>query len=81
MEAIHVHGEKEGKHGKIKNNIAHETNDYLWAMHKSDAPPKSWIDSTANPKVKTMKGQGVGAHSMSRSTSRVEGHVGAPGWG
>jgi hypothetical protein len=29
MEAIHVHGEKEGKHGKIKNNIAHETNDYL----------------------------------------------------
>jgi hypothetical protein len=29
MEAIHVHGEKERKHGKIKGNIAHETNDYL----------------------------------------------------
>jgi len=29
MDAIHVHGEEEGKHGKIKGNIAHETYDYL----------------------------------------------------
>jgi hypothetical protein len=29
MEAIHVHVEEEGKHGKIINNIAHETNDNL----------------------------------------------------
>jgi hypothetical protein len=35
MEAIHVHVEEEGKHGKIINNIAHETNDNLWTMHKS----------------------------------------------
>ncbi len=29
IEAIHVHVEEEGKHGKIINNIAHETNDNL----------------------------------------------------
>ncbi len=81
METIHVHGEEEGKHGKIKNNIAHETNDYLWAVHKIDVPSKSWIDSIASPKVRTTKRQGVGAHSMSPSTSKVEGRIGALGWG
>ncbi len=25
-----------------------------------DAPPNSWIDSTTGPKVKAMKGQGIG---------------------
>jgi hypothetical protein len=29
MEAIHVHGEEEGKHGKIISNITHERNEYL----------------------------------------------------
>ncbi len=33
-----------------------------------------------NPKVKIMEG-GVGACSLTHSTLRVEGHVGAPGWG
>ncbi len=32
-------------------------------------------------KVKTTKGEGVGARSLVRSTSGVEGCVGAPGWG
>jgi hypothetical protein len=31
--------------------------------------------------VKTTKGYGIGVHSMARSTSRVEGRVGAPKWG
>jgi hypothetical protein len=34
-----------------------------------------------SPKVKTTEGEGVGACSMARNTSRVEGRVGAPGWG
>jgi len=33
-----------------------------------------------NPKVKIIKGEGVGAHSLACSTSRVEGRVGALGW-
>ncbi len=45
-----------------------------------DAPPSSLVDSIASPKVKTSKGKGVGACSLVRSTSRVEGHVGALGW-
>jgi len=38
------------------------------------------MDSTANPKVKTMEGEGVGALSLVHSTSQVEGCVGASGW-
>jgi hypothetical protein len=47
----------------------------------SDAPPNSFMDSTANPKVKTTKREGVGAQSFAHSTLGVEGHFGAPGWG
>jgi len=38
------------------------------------------MHSTASPKVKTSKGEGVGARSLARSTSEVEGHAGAPKW-
>jgi len=43
-----------------------------------DAPPSSLMESIASPKVKIMKGEGVGAHSLAHNTSRVEGRVGAP---
>jgi hypothetical protein len=46
----------------------------------SDAPPSSLMDPTTNPKVQTTKGEGVGAHSLARSTSRLKGRVGASGW-
>ncbi len=46
-----------------------------------DAPPSSLIDSTTSPKVKTTKGQEIGACSLTRNTSKVEGHVGTPRWG
>ncbi len=46
-----------------------------------NAPPNSWIDSTASPKVKTMKGQGVEACSLARNTSKVNGRAGALRWG
>jgi len=39
------------------------------------------MDSTANPKVRTTEGEGVGVHSLACNTSRVEGCVVAPGWG
>jgi len=48
---------------------------------KSDAPLNSWIDSIVSPKLKTSKGQGVGARSLVPSTSGVEGCVRVPGWG
>jgi len=41
----------------------------------NDTPPSSLMDSTTNSKVKTMEGKGIGARSLTRSTSRVEGHV------
>jgi len=37
------------------------------------------MDSTTSPKVKTMEGEGAGAHSLTCNTSRVKGRVGAPG--
>jgi hypothetical protein len=46
-----------------------------------DAPPNSWIDSTASPNVKRAKGQRVQAHFLAHNTSRVKGCVGAPRWG
>jgi hypothetical protein len=39
------------------------------------------MDSTLSPKVKTLEGKGVGAHSLVRNTSKVKGHVGALGQG
>jgi hypothetical protein len=44
------------------------------------------MDSTVSPKVMTMEGKRVGAHSLvrntlARSTLEVEGHVGTLGWG
>jgi len=47
----------------------------------NDAPPSSLMDSTTSPKVKTTKGEGVGAHSPVRITSKVEGCAGVLGWG
>jgi hypothetical protein len=48
---------------------------------KVDTPPNSLIDSTMNPKLKTMEGEGVGVRSLAHNTSRVEEHAGALGWG
>ncbi len=39
------------------------------------------MDSTASPKVKTLKKEAVGVPSLARNISRVERHVGAPRWG
>jgi hypothetical protein len=46
-----------------------------------DAPLNSLMNSTASPKVKTMKGKGVKARSLGCNTSGVKGCVGAPRWG
>jgi hypothetical protein len=35
------------------------------------------MDSIVSPKVKTTEGEGVEAHSLTRNTLGVEGHVGA----
>jgi hypothetical protein len=45
-----------------------------------DAPLSSLMDSAASLKKKTMEGEGVGARSLARNISKVEGHVGASGW-
>jgi hypothetical protein len=39
------------------------------------------MDATTNPKVKKMKGKGVGARSLTRSILGVEGRAATPGWG
>jgi hypothetical protein len=39
------------------------------------------MDSTTSPKVKTMEREGVGAHSLARNISRVEGCARALSWG
>jgi len=36
------------------------------------------MHSTTSPKIKTSKGERVGAHSLARSTLEVEGHARAP---
>ncbi len=41
-----------------------------------DAPLNSWIDSNVSPKVKTIKGQGIRAHSLIHNISGVEGRAG-----
>jgi hypothetical protein len=47
MYVIHVHV-KGRKHGKIKGNIARETNDCLWTVHESwchaNPPPPPYIE-------------------------------------
>jgi len=46
-----------------------------------DALTNSLMNSTTSPKMKTTKGEGVGAHSVIHNTLGVEGRVGALGWG
>ncbi len=48
---------------------------------KPSTPPNSWIDSNASPKVKTMEGQRVKAHSLAYNTSEVKGCAGLRRWG
>jgi hypothetical protein len=43
-------------------------------------PPSSLMDSIVSPKVKTLKGEGVGVCFLACSTSGVEGLVRASGW-
>jgi hypothetical protein len=43
--------------------------------------PKFLDGLTASPKVKIVEGEGVGACSMARNASKVEGCAWAPGWG
>jgi len=38
------------------------------------------MDSIINPKVKRMKGEGVGACSLVHNTLKVEGHARVSGW-
>ncbi len=45
-----------------------------------DTPPNSLMDSTTNPKLKTLEGKRDGTRSLTRNTSRVAGHARAPGW-
>jgi hypothetical protein len=47
----------------------------------NDAPPSSLMDLTMNPKVTIAEGEGVGARSLTCSTSGVEGCVGDSKWG
>ncbi len=54
--------------------LGHNTND-------TDTPPNSLMDSIASLKVKTTKGEGVGARSLAHSTLGVKGHAGTLGRG
>jgi len=49
-------------------------------MITSDAPPSSLMDSTVSPKVKITKREEVGARSLVRNISGVEGRARALGW-
>jgi len=44
-------------------------------------PPKLLNRFIVSPKVKTTKGEKVGAHSLARNTSRVKEHARALRWG
>jgi len=61
-------------------HVENKTQDFK-SLSSNDTPPNSWIDLIVNPKLKTTKGQGVGAHSLVRNTLGVKGCVGALGWG
>jgi len=39
------------------------------------------MDSSVNPKMKTVEGERVGARSLARNISGIEGCARAPGWG
>ncbi len=49
------------------------------ALTCSDTPPDSLMDLTSSPKVKTTEGEKIGARSLARNTSRVQGRVGTLG--
>lgn len=49
----------------------------LYTCH--DAPPYSWMDSTASPKAKITKGEGVGVCFLTHSILGVGGRAGALG--
>jgi len=46
----------------------------------SDTPTSSLMDSTASAKMKTTKGEGVGARSLAHNTLGLEGSARTPGW-
>ncbi len=48
--------------------------------HYLNTPLSFLMDLTMSPKVKITKGKGIGAQSLVRGTSRVEGRVGPSGW-
>jgi len=54
--------------------LGHNTND-------TNTPPDSLMNSIASLKVKTTKGEGVGARFLARSTLGVTGRAGALGRG
>jgi hypothetical protein len=62
-----------------KKNIPNHATVYLLNTF-DDAPPSSLMDSTKNPKVKTMEGKRVGVRSLICNTSGVEGRARALGW-
>jgi len=53
--------------------------DQTFSRKNIDTPPSFLMDSTMSPKVKTSEGEGVGAHSVARSISGVEGRAGTLG--
>jgi hypothetical protein len=56
-------------------------NHYYFLHAQIDTPPSSLMESIASPKMKTTKGEGVGACSLVHSISRVEECAGTLGWG
>jgi hypothetical protein len=60
--------------------VSRVNNDNVHQGMETDEPSSSLMNSTMNPKKKTMKGEGVGAHFLARNTLGVEGHAGASGW-
>ncbi len=67
----------------------------LWARERASTPSSSaaiwahiWVlwgvggaSFNVSLKLKITKEEKIGVHSLTRNTSEVEGHVGAPGWG
>ncbi len=50
------------------------------ALIPCDALPSSFINSNMSLKLKQRKSKELGAHSLTRNTSGVEGRARAPGW-
>jgi hypothetical protein len=71
-------GSKEIDKQVITHPYLHKPNNKL--VSANDTPPSSLTNSTTNPKVTTMEGEGVGARSLAHITLRVKGHAGALGW-